>query len=47
MYPEIAYAAFSQDIEIWETKIYRNDPVLCDGDGPITKLRKWYDQFYL
>lgn len=45
-YPDIAYAAFSQDIEIWETKIYRNDPILCDGDGPINKLRKWYDQFY-
>lgn len=45
-YHEIAYAAFSQDIEVWETKIYRPDPILCDGDGPITKLRKWYDQFY-
>lgn len=47
LYPEVAFAAFSQDIEIWETKIYRADPVLCDGDGPITKLRKWYEQFYL
>ncbi len=46
MYPEVAWAAFSQDIEVWESKIYRPDPILCDGDGPITKLRKWYDQFF-
>jgi 3-ketosteroid 9alpha-monooxygenase subunit A len=21
-------------------------PVLCDGDGPIMKFRRWYQQFY-
>jgi hypothetical protein len=21
-------------------------PVLCDGDGPIMQLRRWYKQFY-
>lgn len=46
MYPEIAHAAFGQDIEIWKDKTYRVDPILCDADGPINKLRKWYDQFY-
>lgn len=45
-YPDVAWMAFSQDIEMWENKVYRPDPILCDGDGPITKLRKWYDQFY-
>jgi 3-ketosteroid 9alpha-monooxygenase subunit A len=21
--------------------------LLCDGDGPLHKLREWYDQFYV
>jgi len=46
-YPLAAIAAFSQDVEVWKTKIYRSDPILCDGDGPIHKLRKWYNRFYL
>ena len=37
---------FHEDIEIWENKVYRDRPVLCDGDGPIGKLRRWYRQFY-
>ncbi|MAL96642.1 MAG: (2Fe-2S)-binding protein [Haliea sp.] len=35
-----------EDRPIWENKIYRPDPALCDGDGPIAKFRKWYSQFY-
>lgn len=34
------------DLPIWEEKIYRENPVLCDGDGPIAKHRKWFSQFY-
>ena len=34
------------DIPIWENKIYREDPILCDGDGPISKYRRWFEQFY-
>ncbi len=37
---------FLQDIRIWEHKVFRERPVLCDGDGPIPRLRKWYRQFY-
>lgn len=37
---------FAQDVAIWEHKVYRERPLLCDGDGPIMKLRKWYAQFY-
>jgi 3-ketosteroid 9alpha-monooxygenase subunit A len=37
--------AFGQDVAIWENKIYVSDPVVCDGDGPLHKLRKWYGQF--
>ncbi|MCB1687999.1 MAG: Rieske (2Fe-2S) protein [Halioglobus sp.] len=47
LYPQMAHAAFGQDVEIWKDKIYREDPILCDGDGPINKLRRWYEQFYL
>jgi 3-ketosteroid 9alpha-monooxygenase subunit A len=47
LYPQTAHAAFGQDVEIWKDKIYQEDPILCDGDGPIAKLRRWYEQFYL
>ena len=36
----------NQDIPIWENKEYLPNPVLCDGDGPIAKYRKWFRQFY-
>lgn len=35
-----------QDIPIWNHKIYRPEPTLCDGDGPINQFRKWFSQFY-
>ena len=35
-----------QDIPIWNNKRYIEDPILCDGDGPIAKYRKWFAQFY-
>ncbi len=35
-----------QDLPIWENKVYLESPVLCDGDGPIAKYRKWFQQFY-
>ena len=34
------------DMPIWGDKIYRENPVLCDGDGPINKHRKFFSQFY-
>lgn len=37
---------YYDDVRIWEHKLYRTSPVLCDGDGPLNKLRKWYSQFY-
>ena len=36
-----------EDKPIWENKIYRALPILCDGDGPIFKFRKWMSQFYI
>ena len=35
-----------QDIPIWENKVFRERPILCDGDGPIAKYRRWFSQFY-
>ncbi|MEZ4287872.1 MAG: Rieske 2Fe-2S domain-containing protein [Polyangiales bacterium] len=37
---------FREDIQIWENKQYRDRPVLCDGDGDLGALRRWYQQFY-
>jgi len=37
----------SQDVPIWENKTFHENPVLCDGDGPIHQVRKYYQQFYL
>lgn len=38
--------AIEQDIPIWENKVYRRHPLLCDGDGPIRQYRSWTRQFY-
>jgi 3-ketosteroid 9alpha-monooxygenase subunit A len=35
-----------QDIPIWEHKVMKSRPVLCDGDGPIGVYRRWCKQFY-
>jgi cholesterol 7-dehydrogenase len=35
-----------QDIPIWESKIYRDRPLLSDMDGPVVEMRRWYQQFY-
>jgi len=35
-----------EDTPIWENKLYRSKPMLCDGDGPIGAYRRWARQFY-
>jgi 3-ketosteroid 9alpha-monooxygenase subunit A len=45
-YIENLQTGFAEDVQIWEHKVYRAQPKLCDGDGPIGKLRRWYGQFY-
>jgi phenylpropionate dioxygenase-like ring-hydroxylating dioxygenase large terminal subunit len=37
---------YAQDIPIWEHKRYLERPLLCDGDGPILELRRYFRQFY-
>lgn len=34
------------DIPIWDKKIHRARPLLCDGDGPIMRFRRYFEQFY-
>ena len=34
------------DIPIWHHKIHRARPLLCDGDGPILRYRRYFEQFY-
>ncbi len=33
------------DLAIWQDKVTIDNPLLCDGDGPVTRLRQWYQQF--
>jgi hypothetical protein len=36
----------SQDIPIWENKVYRERPILTKGEAGILAHRKWAQQFY-
>ncbi len=38
---------FLQDVEIWKNKTKIDNPLLCEEDGPVYQLRRWYDQFYV
>ncbi len=35
-----------QDLRIWENKLYRPDPVLCEADTYLADFRRWTRQFY-
>ena len=37
----------NEDIPLWESKIYRDKPMLRPGDGPIEDFRRWAAQFYV
>jgi nitrite reductase/ring-hydroxylating ferredoxin subunit len=37
---------FTQDVPIWENKIYRERPMLTRSDGPVAQYRRWFRQFY-
>lgn len=38
---------FEQDVAIWKTKTRIDNPLLCEEDGPVYQLRRWYQQFYV
>jgi hypothetical protein len=37
---------YSLDIDILENKRYLSNPRMSDADGPIHKMRKWFEQWY-
>lgn len=39
-------AGVSQDIPIWENKVYREHPVLRPVEKAVTEQRRWAEQFY-
>lgn len=44
-YMEKNIESFHQDVAIWNNKCIIDNPLLCDGDGPVNLVRKWYSQF--
>jgi 3-ketosteroid 9alpha-monooxygenase subunit A len=45
-YTESFGEGFLQDVHIWENKVAVQNPLLCEEDGPVYQLRRWYEQFY-
>ena len=46
-YTAMSIESFEQDVAIWDNKVRVDNPLMCDGDGPINMVRKWYSQFYM
>ena len=44
---ESTSVGFLQDVEIWRHKTRIDNPLLCEEDGPVYQLRRWYEQFYV
>ena len=40
-------SGFLQDVHIWKNKVPVQNPLLCEEDGPVYQLRRWYEQFYV
>lgn len=38
---------FLQDVAIWQNKTKVDNPLLCEEDGAVYQLRRWYEQFYV
>jgi phenylpropionate dioxygenase-like ring-hydroxylating dioxygenase large terminal subunit len=39
-------AGVLQDVRIWENKIHRAQPILCEADTYLAEFRRWTKQFY-
>jgi 3-ketosteroid 9alpha-monooxygenase subunit A len=46
-YADMFGEGFMQDVEIWLNKAPVQNPLLCEEDGPVYQLRRWYEQFYV
>ncbi|MER7015254.1 Rieske 2Fe-2S domain-containing protein [Saccharopolyspora sp. NPDC000359] len=44
---EFIKIGFEQDVRIWKNKTRIDNPLLCEEDGPVYQLRRWYEQFYV
>ncbi|MDP9182572.1 MAG: aromatic ring-hydroxylating dioxygenase subunit alpha, partial [Actinomycetota bacterium] len=40
-------SGFMEDVKIWKNKTRIDNPLLCEEDGPVYQLRRWYEQFYV
>jgi 3-ketosteroid 9alpha-monooxygenase subunit A len=40
-------SGFMEDVKIWKNKARIDNPLLCEEDGPVYQLRRWYEQFYV
>jgi 3-ketosteroid 9alpha-monooxygenase subunit A len=47
MFAQGVEQGFLQDVEIWRNKTKIDNPLLCEEDGPVYQLRRWYEQFYV
>ncbi|GAA3831932.1 Rieske 2Fe-2S domain-containing protein [Nocardioides panacisoli] len=45
-YAKMFGEGFLQDVHIWQNKVAVQNPLLCEEDGPVYQLRRWYEQFY-
>ena len=46
-YADMFGEGFLQDVHIWKNKVPVQNPLLCEEDGPVYQLRRWYEQFYV
>ncbi|MFS3129506.1 Rieske 2Fe-2S domain-containing protein [Nocardioides sp. Bht2] len=46
-YAQMFGDGFLQDVHIWKNKVPVQNPLLCEEDGPVYQLRRWYEQFYV
>lgn len=37
---------YGEDLPIWQNKVHLEKPMLCNDDGQISKIRRWYKLFY-
>jgi len=43
---QVTNTQFTQDVPIWENKVYRERPIITKVDGPVVQYRRWFRQFY-
>ena len=37
---------YVMDFDVWERKRYEQNPCMSDADGPVAKMRQWYQRWY-